>query len=140
MAVFIKRKAKKIKKIVLCYEESLPANWLVGISKLRGKLERAGIEVGGSSLVIDLYHGRERVQKAHLGLGADIINASIHELPHDADIIVTTEKLAQRAQEAVPQAWVIPVARFSITPIYDEIVAKLVAEEADQRFQQERGL
>lgn len=134
MAAFI-RKARRVKKIVLCYEESLPASWLVGVSKLRGKLERAGVEVGGSTLLMRLYQGRERGQDAHRGLGVDIINAAIHELPPDADIILTPEELAQRAQEAVPHAWVIPVTRFSFTPIYDEIVARLLTDESASQLQ-----
>jgi len=128
--VVIVRKARKVKKIVLCYQESLPASWLVGVSKLKGKLERAGVEVGGSTLLIRPRRRKKPVQVAELELGVDIINAPIHQLPPDADIILTHKELAAKAQEAVPNAWVIPLSQFLVNPIYDEIVAKLVGGES----------
>ena len=123
MTANLVRNAREVKKIVLCYEESLPAGWLEGVNKLRGKLERAGVEVGGSTLLFNLRQGKG--QASDLRLGVDIINAPIHQLPQDADIILTTQELAQRAQAAVAGAWVIPLTQFFVNPIYDEIVAKL---------------
>lgn len=129
MVDFLARKAKEVKKIVLCYEESLPANWLAGVSKLRGKLERAGVEVGGSALLFRLRERKGPLKGAGVRLGVDIINAPIRRVPQDADIILAPMELAQRAQEAVPDAWVISLTEFFVNPIYDEIVAKLVKGE-----------
>ncbi|MFN8454856.1 MAG: hypothetical protein U0401_09345 [Anaerolineae bacterium] len=125
MTANLARKAREIKKIVLCYEGSLPARWLIGVGSLKGKLERAGVEVGGSTLLFNLRHGKGgRTEVSRLGV--DIINAPIQQLPPDADIILTVKELAPRAQANVPGAWVIPVSHFFRTPIYDEIVARLV--------------
>jgi len=127
--VTIARRAKEVKKIVLCYRDSLPASWLSAVNKLRGKLERAGIEVGGSLLLIRRRQGKAGTQAAGLGLGVDIVTAPIHALPADADIILTHKDWAQQAQEAVPKAWVIPLTRFLAEPAYNDIVNSLLVRE-----------
>lgn len=121
------RRVGAVKKIVLAYEDSLPSSWLEGLVKLRGKLERAGIEVGGSMLLIRSRRRQSAGRGAEARLGVDILVAPLHHLPGNADVVLTHKDLADKARQGAPGAWVVPIARFAAGTAYDEIVAWLLA-------------
>ena len=66
---------------------------------------------------------RKKIKEA--GLDIKVINAAIHEIPSDADIVIAHKELAERAQAASPNAEHIFIEAFVNNPIYDEIVENL---------------
>lgn len=59
------------------------------------------------------------------GLDIDVTNSAINQLKGDEDIIITQEKLTDRAQTKVPTASHISVDNFLNSPKYDELLEEL---------------
>ncbi len=66
---------------------------------------------------------RNKVKKA--GLGIEVINTAINNLPNDADVVVTHKDLTDRAKAKLPKAVHISVENFLNSPKYDELVEGL---------------
>jgi PTS system mannitol-specific IIC component len=66
---------------------------------------------------------RNKVKKA--GLGMEVINTAINNLPNDADVVVTHKDLTDRAKAKLPNAIHISVENFLNSPKYDELVENL---------------
>ena len=76
----------------------------LGATSLRKKLKKAGVE------------------------GITVSNFAIGSIPKDAQIVVTHEKLAQRAREDAPQAEHILVTNFTQNDVFEQIMARLQPE------------
>lgn len=76
----------------------------LGAASLRKKLKKAGVE------------------------GITVSNFAIGSIPKDAQIVVTHEKLAQRAREDAPQAEHILVTNFTQNDVFEQIMARLQPE------------
>jgi len=59
------------------------------------------------------------------GLGVEVTNTSINNLPSDADIVVTHKDLTGRAKAKLPDAEHISVDNFLSSPKYDELIDRL---------------
>ena len=68
---------------------------------------------------------RDKVKKAGL-TDIEVKNTAIPKLPEDVDIVVTHESLTERARKERPGATHISVDNFLSSPVYDEIVEKLM--------------
>lgn len=90
-----------LRKIVFGYERRLPASLVVGVRQLKKQIQEAGLKVS-------------------------VVCYPLSELPEDTDVILVAEELAKTAQQRVPEAWVIPLKQFVDTPIYEELVTRLV--------------
>ncbi|QIZ67961.1 PTS mannitol transporter subunit IICB [Geobacillus subterraneus] len=66
---------------------------------------------------------RNKVQKA--GLGIEVTNTAINQLPADADIVVTHQNLTDRAKAKLPNAHHVSVENFLNSPKYDELIEQL---------------
>ncbi|KZS25230.1 PTS mannitol transporter subunit IIBC [Geobacillus uzenensis] len=66
---------------------------------------------------------RNKVQKA--GLGIEVTNTAINQLPADADIVVTHQNLTDRAKAKLPNAYHVSVENFLNSPKYDELIEQL---------------
>jgi PTS system mannitol-specific IIC component len=66
---------------------------------------------------------RNKVKKA--GLGMEVINTAINNLPSDADVVVTHKDLTDRAKAKLPNVIHISVENFLNSPKYDELVENL---------------
>ncbi|SEH24552.1 PTS mannitol transporter subunit IICBA [Selenomonas sp. KH1T6] len=73
----------------------------LGAASLRKKLKKAGVE------------------------GITVANFAIGNIPKDAQIVVTHEKLAERAREDAPQAEHILVSNFTQNDVFEQIMARL---------------
>lgn len=75
---------------------------------------------------------RKKLRKAGY---ADILvtNAAIGNIPKEAQIVVTHEKLAQRAREDAPQAEHILVRNFTQNDVFEQIMARLEPKAAANR-------
>ncbi|MBY8909380.1 PTS mannitol transporter subunit IICBA [Salinicoccus roseus] len=63
------------------------------------------------------------------GLDIDVTNSAINQLKGDEDIIITQEKLTERAESKVPTAKHISVDNFLNSPKYDELTEELKREQ-----------
>lgn len=59
------------------------------------------------------------------GLKIDVKHSSIDQIPVNADVVFTLEKLAERALKAAPGARIIAVKNLLDNTIYDEYVGSL---------------
>lgn len=65
------------------------------------------------------------------GLDIEVTNSAINQLKGDEDIIITQEKLTERAENKVPTAKHVSVDNFLNSPKYDELLADLQNEQQD---------
>ncbi|WP_070000742.1 PTS mannitol transporter subunit IICBA [Cellulosilyticum sp. I15G10I2] len=68
---------------------------------------------------------KSKVKKA--GLNIEVINTAIEAIPKDTDIVITHEKLTDRAKSSAPNAQHISIDDFINTNVYDELVKRLAA-------------
>lgn len=92
----------KVKKIVVACDAGMGSS-AMGATTLRNKVKEAGLDI-------------------------EVINTSIENIPADADLVITQEKLSQRAKSQAPKADHVSIQNFIGTPIYDELVAKLASQ------------
>ena len=88
-----------IKKIIVACDAGMGSS-AMGASKLRNKIVKAGLNI-------------------------EVSNTSIEDIPVDADIVITHEKLTQRSMNSAPNAEHIPIEDFINTPVYDELINRL---------------
>lgn len=90
-----------LRKIVFGYERGLPASLVVGVGQLKKQIQEAGLKVS-------------------------VACHPLSDIPEDTDVILVAEKLVKTAQQRVSDAWVIPLKQFIDTPVYEELVTRLV--------------
>lgn len=90
----------KINKIVFACDAGMGSS-AMGASLLRNKIEKAGLDI-------------------------EVINCAIEDIPTDGDIIITHKNLTGRAKEKAPNKKHISIDDFISTPVYDQIVEKLL--------------
>ncbi len=78
--------------------------------------------MGSSAMGASLL--RNKAKEAGL-TDIEIKNASISQLPNDADVVITHKDLTARAQERLPEAHHISVDNFLDSPKYDELVDEI---------------
>ena len=78
--------------------------------------------MGSSAMGASLL--RNKAKEAGL-TDIEIKNASISQLPDDADVVITHKDLTARAQERLPEAHHISVDNFLDSPKYDELVDEI---------------
>jgi PTS system mannitol-specific IIC component len=88
-----------VKKIIVACDAGMGSS-AMGASKLRKKIKNAGLNI-------------------------EVTNKSIDMLPADADIVITHNKLTDRAKSVAPNAQHIAINDFVNTTAYDELVAEL---------------
>ncbi|GAA0179659.1 PTS mannitol transporter subunit IICBA [Clostridium sediminicola] len=97
--------SKNINKVVFACDAGMGSS-AMGASKLRSKFKKAGIDV-------------------------TVINSAINEIPDDADLVISHEKLTSRARTNAPAAEHVSIKDFLNTPAYDEIVRNFKGSKAD---------
>jgi PTS system mannitol-specific IIC component len=88
-----------VQKIIFACDAGMGSS-AMGASTLRGKLKKAG-------------------------LGIEVANCAIEDIPSDADIVITHESLSERAKSSAPHAEHIAIQNFINSPEYDELVKRL---------------
>ncbi|WP_070000741.1 PTS mannitol transporter subunit IICB [Cellulosilyticum sp. I15G10I2] len=88
-----------VQKIVVACDAGMGSS-AMGASKLKSKVKKAGLNI-------------------------EVINTAIEAIPKDTDIVITHEKLTDRAKSSAPNAQHISIKDFINTPVYDELVEKL---------------
>lgn len=112
------------------------------VSELKGNKNTSGTVVAGSALKKIIYACDAGMGSSAMGASALknklkkagythvlITNCAIEDIPDDAQIVVTHEKLATRVQNKVPQAEHIFVKDFIQNQVYDIISARLAGIE-----------
>jgi len=135
-SVFVKRSANQMDDSEL--EAAKGA-----VSELKGKKNTSGTVVAGSALKKIIYACDAGMGSSAMGASALknklkkagyahvlITNCAIEDIPADAQIVVTHEKLATRVQNKVPQAEHIFVKDFIQNQVYDIISARLAGLES----------
>jgi PTS system mannitol-specific IIC component len=89
----------KVKKIIVACDAGMGSS-AMGAGKLRNKVKKAGLDI-------------------------EVTNMAINDLPNDVDIVITHNKLTDRAKSAAPNAQHISIDDFIMTPVYDQLVADL---------------
>ncbi len=90
----------KINKIVFACDAGMGSS-AMGASLLRNKIEKAGLDI-------------------------EVMNCAIEDIPTDGDIIITHKNLTGRAKGKAPNKKHISIDDFISTPVYDQIVEKLL--------------
>jgi PTS system mannitol-specific IIC component len=134
-SVFVKRSANQMDDSEL--EAAKGA-----VSALKGNKNTSGTVVAGSALKKIIYACDAGMGSSAMGASAlknklkktgythvSITNCAIEDIPADAQIVVTHEKLAARVQAKVPQAEHIFVKDFIQNQVYDIISARLAGLE-----------
>jgi len=134
-SVFVKRSANQMDDSEL--EAAKGA-----VSELKGNKNTSGTVVAGSALEKIIYACDAGMGSSAMGASAlknklkkagythvSITNCAIEDIPADAQIVVTHEKLAARVQAKVPQAEHIFVKDFIQNQVYDMISARLAGLE-----------
>ncbi|KRQ86462.1 PTS system mannitol-specific EIICBA component [Caloramator mitchellensis] len=110
-----------VKKVVFACDAGMGSS-AMGASTLRNKFKKAGLQI-------------------------EVINTAIEDIPSDADIVVTHESLAARANGVAPRAEIIAITNFVNDPQYDALVERLsgnkgieVVEEAKVEPKEEQGI
>ncbi|OHD23574.1 MAG: PTS mannitol transporter subunit IIBC [Spirochaetes bacterium GWB1_59_5] len=93
--------SKGVKKIVFACDAGMGSS-AMGASILRAKFKKVGLDIS-------------------------VTNASIGEIPGDADVVITHETLTARARKNAPKARHISITDFIKSPEYDELVSELTA-------------
>ncbi|VDN48484.1 phosphotransferase system (PTS) mannitol-specific enzyme IICB component [Petrocella atlantisensis] len=88
-----------VKKIIVACDAGMGSS-AMGASKLKNKLQKAGLSI-------------------------QVANASIDAIPGDTDIVITHKSLTQRAMGVAPNAEHISIEDFIMTNVYDELVDRL---------------
>jgi PTS system mannitol-specific IIC component len=88
-----------VKKIIVACDAGMGSS-AMGASKLKSQIKKAGLNI-------------------------QVFNTAIEAIPKDADIVITHEKLTDRAKSAAPNAQHISIKDFINTPVYSELVDKL---------------
>jgi PTS system mannitol-specific IIC component len=91
--------SSSVKKIIVACDAGMGSS-AMGASKLRNKVKKAGLSI-------------------------QVLNTSIDDLPSDVDIVITHNKLTDRARAVVPNAEHISIDDFIMTPVYDQLVERL---------------
>ena len=112
--------------------------------KQRGQLAVSAVHISGSELKNIVYACDAGMGSSALGAASlrkklraagyteiSVTNAAIGNIPKEAQIVVTHEKLAQRAIEDSPQAEHILVRNFTQNDVYEQIIARLSANKMD---------
>jgi PTS system mannitol-specific IIC component len=89
----------KVKKIIVACDAGMGSS-AMGAGKLRNKVKKAGLDI-------------------------EVANMAINDLPSDVDIVITHNKLTDRAKSAAPNAQHISIDDFIMTPVYDQLVEDL---------------
>ena len=134
-SVFVKRSANQMDDSEL--EAAKGA-----VSELKGNKNTSGTVVAGSALKKIIYACDAGMGSSAMGASAlknklkkagythvSITNCAIEDIPADAQVVVTHEKLATRVQNKVPQAEHIFVKDFIQNQVYDIISARLAGLE-----------
>lgn len=85
-------------------------------------------EAGMGSSLMGANQLKKMVKKANLPI--TVIHAPVHQIPPEADIILTHKGLAARAHQQVPGAAVVPFTMFFNDPAVKAVVDRLAAGEA----------
>ena len=80
--------------------------------------------MGSSAMGASLL--RKKAKEAGLS-GIEIKNASINQIPSDADVIITHKDLTNRAEDRMPEAHHISVDNFLDSPKYDELIDEIAS-------------
>jgi PTS system mannitol-specific IIC component len=88
-----------VKKIIVACDAGMGSS-AMGASKLKNEIKRAGLDI-------------------------EVSNASIDSIPADADIVITHNKLTDRAKAAAPNAKHISLDDFIMTDVYKKLVEQL---------------
>jgi len=91
-----------VKKIIVACDAGMGSS-AMGASKLKNKVKKAGLDI-------------------------EVYNTAINDLPSDVDIVITHNKLTERAKAAAPNATHISLDDFIMTDVYDKLVEELKAK------------
>ena len=89
----------KVRKIIVACDAGMGSS-AMGAGKLRNKVKKAGLDI-------------------------EVSNMAINDLPGDVDIVITHNKLTDRAKSSAPNAQHISIDDFIMTPVYDQLVEEL---------------
>jgi mannitol PTS system EIICBA or EIICB component len=110
---------KAIKKVVFACDAGMGSS-AMGATTLRNKFKKAGLKI-------------------------EVVNCAIEDIPADADIVVTHEKLSGRARASAPGAEHIPVRDYIENSVFEELRGRAggseEAEEAeDSSFEEDDSI
>jgi PTS system mannitol-specific IIC component len=92
-------KSGQIKKIIFACDAGMGSS-AMGASSLKSKLKAAGLEI-------------------------EVKHSAVDEVPSDADIVISHERLTARAKVKAPNAEHISIKDFVNNPVYDQLVQRL---------------
>ncbi len=101
--------AAEVNKIVFACDAGMGSS-AMGAGRLRKKIEAAGLDI-------------------------TVVNKAIEAIPEDAQIVITHQNLTERARKKAPQAEHISIQDFLQTPVYDQLVERLLSGADDQKKQ-----
>nr|WP_276526106.1 PTS mannitol transporter subunit IICBA [Halanaerobium congolense] len=104
--------AAEVNKIVFACDAGMGSS-AMGAGKLRKKIKAAGLDI-------------------------TVVNKAINEIPEDAQIVITHQNLTERAKGVAPQAEHISIQDFLQTPVYDQLVNRLVEDNKEETDQPNR--
>lgn len=130
-SVFVKRAAEKMDEGQLD-EAKEKMKELKGVSTAAAKKTINKVvfacDAGMGSSAMGATTLRNKCKKA--GLALEVVHCAIENIPKDADMVVTHEKLAARAKAAAPQAELIPVKDFMENPVFEVLLERFNVEQA----------
>ncbi len=96
---------------------------LAGLAGLAIKKIVVACDAGMGSSAMGASLLRKKVQDA--GLGIEVINKAINEIPSDADLVITHKDLTERAIKAQPDKKHLSLENFMDGKFYDGVVENL---------------
>ena len=93
--------AAQVKKIAFACEAGMGSS-LIGANQLKKKIKDAGLQV-------------------------QVMHCPVHQIPKDAQVVVSHSGLAKRARTTAPWAVVIAFQSFVGNPVYDQLAKSLAA-------------
>ncbi len=67
---------------------------------------------------------RKKIKEAGI-TDVTVVNKAVADLPSHAQLVITQDRLVDRAKHTAPDAVHFSVSNFMMTPVYDEVIALL---------------
>ncbi|ABR50349.1 PTS system, mannitol-specific IIC subunit [Alkaliphilus metalliredigens QYMF] len=119
-AYFIKRSNNKLDEGELTEAKERVAGFKGKKSKLTVSKIIFACDAGMGSSAMAATGLRNKLKKA--GLGIEVVNCAIDEIPSDSEMVITHESLTDRARTKAPNAEHISIRNFMNSPEVDELV------------------
>jgi len=120
-----KSKHMKVTQHVQATIDKLPSN-LGSVASIKKIVVACDAGMGSSAMGAS----KLKAALAEKNIVVQVVNTSLESIPSDADLIITHEKLTQRAQGYNSTGQHLSISDFIMTPLYDILVEKFVQDKA----------